>query len=64
MLPLDKARRSGRVLHDNARCIFTKRDEVEHIVFSSDEEAEDFEELPDDTIDLSPWVVEVRFLLH
>lgn len=59
---VDKARRSGRVLHENARCLFTKRDEVEQMVLSSDEEEDDFEDLPDNTIDLSPWVTEVRRL--
>lgn len=60
----DKARRSGRVVHDNARCLFTKRDEVEQMVLSSDEDEEDFENLPDNTIDLSPWVIEVSSIAH
>lgn len=61
-LDVDKTRRSGRVLHENARCLFTKRDEVEQMVLTSDEGEDDFEDLPDNTIDLSPWVTEVRRL--
>lgn len=47
------------MVHDNARCLFTKRDEVEHMVLSDDDEEEDLGDLPDNTIDLSPWVIEV-----